>query len=57
MREFLSNNLANIIVTAILITAIIFAIIKIKKSKGTGGCNGNCDCCNNACSKTPTKKD
>ena len=62
MMEFLYNNLANIIVSAILVAAVIFAIIKIKKNKNTGGCNGNCGCCNNECShknneKTPTKKD
>ena len=62
MTEFLHNNLANIIISIILIAAVIFAIIKIKKNKGSCGCNGNCGCCGNACSNknnkaTPTKKD
>ena len=62
MTEFLHNNLANIIISAILIVAVVIAIIKIKKNKGSCGCNGNCSCCDNACSNknnktTPTKKD
>lgn len=62
MTDFLHNNLADIIITLIIIVAVIFAIIKIKKNKHCGGCNGNCGCCNNECSnknneKTPTKKD
>lgn len=62
MTEFLHNNLANIIISTILIAAVIFAIIKIKKNKGSCGCNGNCSYCKNVCSNmnkkaTPTKKD
>lgn len=55
MTEFLHNNLANIIISIILIAAVIFAIIKIKKNKGSCGCNGNCGCCGNNCTEKRKK--
>lgn len=55
MTEFLHNNLANIIISAILIAAVVFAIIKIKKNKGSCGCNGNCGCCDNNCTEKRKK--
>ena len=53
MLEFLQQNFGTIIVGAIVLAIITFAIVKIIRDKRAGKCNCGCEGCS-GCSKKKT---
>lgn len=48
---FILSNLATIIIGAVLLLVIIFAVISIIKDKKNGKCLGGCSGCDSKCHK------
>lgn len=53
MLDFILNNIATIILSAILLSLFILAIIKIRKDKKKSPCGGMCSGCPNSGSCKP----
>jgi hypothetical protein len=49
MLDFLKNNLATIIISAVILTAVVLIIIKMRKDRKAGkscsGCGSGCGSC------------
>ena len=47
MLEWIASNIANIVITVILLAAVSFAVITVirNKKKGKSSCGCDCGCC------------
>lgn len=53
MLEWITQNLATIVIGTLLLIAIIFAVLSLVKTKKSGGCNCGCSGCK-GCSHSDT---
>ena len=58
MLQWLQNNLANIVIVALLAVIVIMAILQmvLEKKKGRPSCGGNCSSCGACASCKPEKE-